>query len=188
MIRPLITDKRLADKRFRRTEEAILQAFFALDSDMGVAKIAREAGVARSTVYTHHHAAKEIIPDYEKYILKKYRKLVKKMVAVNNYRFETMIVRMLIFVATDKRIFSIILRGSERRVFEAMVDELKLEIISVMRVPKKDEKIFAIYKSEVVVIIGEWCKKGFNLEDIDKTAQNIIYLTNTARMRLGVLK
>ncbi len=45
-----ITEKKLRNRRFRRTEEAILKVFFEEDIYIGIGKMAKKAGVARSTV------------------------------------------------------------------------------------------------------------------------------------------
>lgn len=182
-----ITEKRLANKRFKRTEGIILRAFFASSSDAGMIGIAKKAGVARSTVYIHHRAVREIIPDYERYVLKKYRKMVRRVLATKNSKLETVFMRMLIFMTTNKRIFAIILR-SNNTIIEKMLDEIEIKIISSIQVSRNRECVFKIYRSEVVVLIDDWCKRNFNCEEIDKVVENIIYLTKTARMRLGVLK
>ncbi len=187
MVRRLITDKRLADKRFRRTEEAILQAFFALRGDVGMIRIAKNAGVARSTVYIHHRATREIIPDYEKYILKKYQKVVQRMLTAKNSRFEAILMRTLIFMVINKQIFRIVLRGRSNAIGK-MIDKLEIKTVNVMGVSKNQRHIFKIYRSEVIVLIEEWCERGFNGDEMNKLVENIVYLTKTAKMRLGVLK
>ena len=182
-----ITEKRLANKRFRRTEGIILRAFFASSSDAGMIGIAKKAGVARSTIYIHHRTAREIIPDYERYVLKKYRKMMKKILAAKNSRLETVFIRTLIFMTANKRFFAIILRN-DNAIIEKMLDEIEIKIVSSIRISRNRECVFKIYRSEVAVLIDDWCKKNFSYEEIDKVVENIIYLTKTARIRLGVLK
>ncbi len=182
-----ITEKRLADRRFRRTEEAILRAFFATSGDTGIVEIAKKAGVARSTVYIHHRAVKEIVPDYEKYVLKKYRKMVRGILVVKNSKLETVFVRTLIFMIANKRIFTMIL-SNNNTIIEKMINEISVKIASSMRMPKSQENVFKIYRSEIIVLIDDWCRKDFEYKEMNKLVENIIYLTNTARIRLGVLK
>ena len=67
-----ITEKRLKDKRFKKTEEAILRVFFETKECISVKSLAIKIGVARSTIYCHHKSIREILPDYEKYILKEF--------------------------------------------------------------------------------------------------------------------
>ena len=188
MKKPSLTDKRLADKRFRRTEEAILQAFFESRDHIGVVGIAKKAGVARSTVYGHHRTAREIVPDYERYILRKFRETVKKMDLKRGVKIETVFTRTLVFIVANKRYFSIVLKGGDKAVFGKMVDELKELLVDAMKVSKKQREVFAIYGSEIAVIMSEWCVQGFCYEEIGRQVDNMAYLTRTARMRLGALE
>lgn len=60
-----ITEKRLNDKRFKKTEEAILGAFFDKNGYITVMEIAKKVGVTRSTIYGHHRVMREIVKDYK---------------------------------------------------------------------------------------------------------------------------
>ena len=46
----------------------------------------------------------------------------------------------------------------------------------------------AATKGEVMVLIREWMKLGFNSGEMDKILEDIMYLTETAKTRLGSLK
>ena len=74
-----LTEKRMNDRRFRRVEEAILKVVINEDYYIGVGEMAKKIGVARSTVYNHHRAVREIIPDYEKYLLSRYNRIINKI-------------------------------------------------------------------------------------------------------------
>ena len=188
MIRVGITDKRLANKRFRRTEEAILQAFFR-GNYVNVEEMAENAGVARSTVYMHHRAVQEIIPDYERYILEKYRREMKRFLNNKNIKLEDIFMRMLIFMLVNKKIFIVILRSGNERVIREMLMKIKPHFISGAKILKNNQdKIYVIYEGEVLALIEEWYLQGFDYRKIDDLVSNMIYLAKTARIRLTILK
>lgn len=69
--------QKMKDQRFRKTEEKILAVFLDGDFDT-MGQIAKKIGVARSTVYIHHHTIREILSDWEEYILVEYSSRMKK--------------------------------------------------------------------------------------------------------------
>ena len=75
-----ITEKNFRNKRFRKSEEAILEAFFGNKEILSVRVIAKRAKVSRATFYRHHKAAYNIISDYEDYILEKYNRVLSRLV------------------------------------------------------------------------------------------------------------
>ena len=72
-----ITEKRLKDKRFRDTEEAIVMAFFVLKDKICLKRLIKTAGISRSTLYRHHENINKIVPDYEEYMVSKYKRFIK---------------------------------------------------------------------------------------------------------------
>ena len=187
MVRVGITDKRLANKRFKRTEEAILRAFFESDNFISIEEMARRAGVARSTIYVHHRMVREIIPDYERYILRKYQRMVKKVLKNGDCEIYSMMMKVLIFILVNKKVFIVVLKGGSKRAIEQMINGLRGELIKIMRLSPNQEKVFAIYRSEVVELIEIWCQEGFNRDKIEEVVNEIVYLTETAKIRLGRL-
>ncbi|MBR3329568.1 hypothetical protein IKG29_03555 [Candidatus Saccharibacteria bacterium] len=187
MVRVGITDKRLANKRFKRTEEAILRAFFESDNFISIEEMARRAGVARSTIYVHHRMVREIIPDYERYILRKYQRMIREVLTGRDCGVYSMMTKVLIFILVNKKVFIVVLRGGGKRVIEQMIDGLREKLVKIMRLSPNQEKIFVVYKSEVVTLIEVWCQEGFNRDEIERVASEIVYLTETAKMRLGRL-
>ncbi len=184
-----ITEKRLANKRFKRTEEVILKAFFECGDDAGTVKVAKRAGVARSTIFFHHRTVRNIVTDYEKYILNSYRKMMRKILVKKNTQLKTLFAKMLIFMALNKRIFEMILKRGDKAIVERMINTLKERILTAIKIPASGrEKIFKVYRSEVVTLINEWCKKGFDFDEIGTVVGDIIYLTETARTRLFPIK
>ena len=183
--REVFTAKKMRDRRFRKTEEKILAVFFGKNRNgITMVKMAKKAGVGRSTVYVHHHAIREIMSDWEKYILAEYklnlRKRIKKdKVLLKNLYFDT-----LIFILRNQKAFRMFLKFDNRGVMKKMLDVLEPKIQILMRLPKNSRKIFEIYESEVTEIIFEWGEKGFPEEKIEKVLSDIMFLTKTARDRL----
>ena len=179
---PGITEKRLNNRRFRRSEEAILRIFFEEKIFIGAKDMAKKAGVARSTFYHHHRTVREIVPDYKRYILRKYNRLVKKVDNKNDLRmvFE----RMMIFIVQNKKIFEILLKTGDNSVLRNMLMLLRSEIIKYARLPKNHDKAIEVYFDEVVGLITRWIENGCDNDGRMVLIVDVIYLTNTLRPRL----
>lgn len=182
-----ITEKRLANRKFKRTEEAILRVFFETKSYISIGKMAVKAGVARSTVYNHHRTVWEITTDYKEYILRKYQRLARKIMKAKNLRLRMVFVRILYFILADRKIFEILIKDGRVEIFEEMLVEIQPKLAIVMRLPKNSQTLFAVYKSEVARLIYEWGSKGFDQNEMKKILDEILYLTETARERLKIL-
>lgn len=161
--------------RSKKTEGAILAVFFN-HPDYTMCQIAKKAGIARSTIYTHHHSVRQIIPDCEKYILAEYKQILKK-----NAEIKILYFNILIFILKNRQFFEIFLKFSDREVLIEMISCLKFRF----DVPERN---FQIYAAEVVEIIFEWGKSGFLETEIDETVSDIVYLSLTIPSRLGALK
>jgi AcrR family transcriptional regulator len=179
-----LTDKRMSDGRFRRTEEAILVAF--MKNNWGSAgKIVKEAGIKRSTFYSHHKTVTVILLDYRKYIFKKYTKMMQRFLKKENISLKNVYFRLIMFVLANKKIFLMFLKVGDREVLNKMIDRMHFYIEREARLTKKQKRVFEICKAELVVLIEEWEAKGFREDRIDALLDNMIYLTRTAWTRLG---
>ena len=184
---PGITDKRLCNRRFCKTEEAILKAFFDDNNYISIEKMAKKAGVARSTFYHHHQTVNKIIIDYRNYILSKYGQMIKKTSVSRETAIKILYERTIIFIIQYQRIFKILMMGNEREIFNRMIIKLGPKLIPVMGLPKNYEKIFLVYTGEIVALLGAWCKGGAKKNEIDALLGEIVFLTKTARVRLKIL-
>lgn len=155
----------MRDCRYKKTEEKLLSVFFDVKYDT-MGQIAKRVGVARSTIYTHHHSVMKILPDWEAYILKEYRLFLRR----RDY-FE-----MLIFILNYQKFFEIFLKFGDRKIV--------IKMIFIMRGAKKPEKILKIVAGEISEIIFEWGEKGFPKGEIDKVLADVTYLSKTAKDRL----
>lgn len=175
----------MKDRRYRRTEDRILTVFFdENEKDCTMSKMARKARVGRSTIYTHHHAMREIIPDYEDYILAEYSAIARRRLKTKNSSLRIIYLDMLIFVLRHKKIFKMFLKYGDRKILERMVGKLEGRLARYMRFPKRYKKIFRIYVNEIVGVIEEWGEKGFSEKEIEKLLNDVMYLTETAHDRL----
>ena len=185
--RPGITEKRLNNKRFARIEWAILEAYFDGELCVSARTMADKVGVARSTIYNHHKTVREIIPDYERYILRKYKRMIRKALKGRGVRIKSLYAKALFFMLQNKRVFVVLARGGDRRVVEQMVMELRGRIEVVMRLPKNSNSLYNVYVDEVVGLILRWNADGLREAEMDELLVNIMHLTETMRQRLRFL-
>jgi len=183
-----LTEERMRHKGFRRTEEAILKVFFNGKScSFCVKEIARKIGVARSTIYSHHKALREILPDYEKYILKKYKKILRKSLKDKNMSLKRLYLKMLLFMIQEKEVFNMLIKNERRILIDNMIIAMEEKIVNHARLPKNSKKIFGVYVSEIAGLIEKWGRSGFSEDEIEALLSEIMYLTDTVRVRLAPL-
>lgn len=181
-----ITDEKLKNKRFKKTEEAIIMAFFLAKDKLSLKRLLQLAKISRSTLYRHHKNLTEIVPDYEKYILKKCKNYMKPLIKKDESRLKTLYQRILIFMVANRFIIEFLLKNGSQNIIERIVKALKPMILASGKVT--DGEMFKIYTKEVAAIIEEWCRLGFKKDDILPTTYKIMYLTDQAYIRLSPLK
>lgn len=184
MIKSGINKKRLQNRRFQKTEEQILQVYFGARYDIGVKKLAREVGVARSTVYLHHKSLNRISADYRHYILYMYGGMVKKL-EKRELEIDALIDRTLLFILQNKKCFRIVLKAYGDEVFKAVMIRLEGTLEKKMGLPKNGDRIYIIYACEVSGLIGIWARNGFRKDEMAKLYRDILLLTRAARVRLA---
>ena len=185
--RPGITDKRLHNRRFYKTEEAILKAYFGGGGYINAGQMAMQAGVARSTFYHHHQAVGKIMADYRNYVLGKFGRMVRKLFDKKDLSIKMLYMRTLLFIVHNKKIYKILMMGSDRGVLGRMIFRLKPWLVNKMGLPKNSDKIFLVYTGEVVALLDAWCHDGVPETEMEKLLGEIVYLTETARVRLKML-
>ena len=186
MVKSGLTEKRMRDRRFRRTEKAILYAVFSVRDYPNASIVAKKARISRSTLYRHHKNTRNIISDYEKYMLKKYSRMVEKWGKNKKLRFY--FEQMLVFVVANKKIILFLLKNGRKGILEGMIAKLEPKVVKAARLPKKAKTVLVVYRGEVLGLLEEWGKSGFSDKELNKVLENIIYLTNTIRERLLNLK
>ncbi len=177
-----LTDKKLRNKKFRKNEEAILDALLIIGGIPSVKQLIRIAGISRATLYRHHRTVHEIIPDYEYYVLNKYRNTIRRSAKHKTLSARIIYERLLVFMATHQKIMKLF-RINQISLIEKLVFATKTKIISTRKV--QEGEMFEIYAKEVVALIENWEKKGSKASEISLTVSKIIHLTNTAHIRLS---
>lgn len=178
-----ITDKKLKDKRFIKTERAILRALFSSKKILGVRTIIRRAKISRPTLYRHHKTIYGIVPDYEEYILKKYNRLIGNLIKRNNITVKVIYCQLLIFILKNKDIFRMIVDRGDLRTIERMIGKIDMMVIAECKLPKNHEIMMSIYRKEISGVVEGWIKSDF-LECETNVLEDILYLTKTLRSRL----
>ena len=180
-----ITDKKLQNKKFRKTEKAIVEVFFSNRKILSARVIAKRARISRSTLYRHHKTIYEIIPDYEEYILGKYYKLIRCFLK-RNIKVKIIYYQMLIFIIKNKDVFALVVKKGNGQVIEKMIQKIEPKIAGDYKLPKNCDMILKIYEKEIAGVIESWIENDYIKDELAVLA-NIMYLTETARKRLLVL-
>lgn len=169
-----ITKKKLSNKRFRKSEEAIIMAVFSSNKDKDLKSIMKEIKLSRTTFYRHHSSMYQILADYEKYMVLEFKKRIE-----NNNEIRSNYWQALIFLSEHKNIVNFSLKQENGKIIEKIVKTIKIELIN------PSETILEIYQKEIIALIETWIKAGFKKEEIEKTLNGIIYLSKTAHTRLN---
>ena len=181
-----LTEGKLRDARFRKTEEAIFKAFFEGGGEikLGVGELAQKIGVDRATFHRHHRAVCEIVEDYEEYILEKYAKLIQEIDKMGDIGLRRLYYEIIIFILRNRRIFEVLIKREKFRVIKKMILMLGMN----MGLFDNSERVFRVYVGEIVGLIADWGLEGFKEVEIVKLLNNIVYITDTARERLILLE
>ena len=179
-----LTEKQMSDKRFKKSEEEIFEAIFDQDNLPDVNLVAKKTKLSRSTLYRHHKILYNITTDYERYILRKFSYTMRRVIFGRGVKLKNIFYKMLVFIMNHKKIIKALIKRNRTAIFEKMLEKLKKKIIKSCDLPKKSDKIFKIYAMEVAGVIEEWGEKDFCEEEIEKVLSDIMYLTDTIKVRL----
>ena len=177
-----ITEQKLKNKKFRKTEESIILAFISVREIFSVSRLIRLAGISRSTLYRHHKNIYAVVPDHERYILRQYRKSIKNLTKIKNIKPKQLYEGTLIFIFRHKKIIQFLIQNGSPNIIEEMLIILKPNILATKKV--LEGEMFRIYIKTISAVIEEWGRKGFDKDQISSVVNNIIFLTNTAHSNL----
>lgn len=173
-------------RRFWRTEQAILRAFFSSKRMLSARVLAKRAQISPSTLYRHHKNVYEIMPDLEKYMLKRYTRMIRGLMRQRGVQIKTLYAKTLIFIAQNQEVFEMIMERGCEGVIEKMVGKLLPKIRRIYQIPRNAKESLKVYENEVAGVIEVWLREGCKRPETEVLA-DVMYLTNTMRQRLLAL-
>lgn len=178
-----ITDKKLKNKRFRKTEESIILAFSIVKGILDARKIVRIARISRSTLYRHHQTIGQIAPDYEEYILTKYEKTMRRFMRIKGVQLKSLFEKTLLFLIAHRKIIEFLSQYGRGDLIERMLTVLTPSILATGKV--LNGEMLYIYLKAASAVVEQWELNGFSRGDVPLVVNKMMYLTEHARSRLG---
>ena len=178
----------MTNKLFCKNEWAIFAAYCKCRDYPSAKRIAKRAGVSRSTLHRHHNTVHNIPNDYENYLLEVYSRKMKKYLKKDDPSIKIAFLRFLIFIMNNKAVYEILFNEGRKDIIKKMVHLLKPIIISSWDTVGEMDRIFNIYKNEVLGIVEVWSERGFSDKELTMALKAIVYLTEIAYRKLLPLK
>ncbi|MBR2741468.1 TetR family transcriptional regulator C-terminal domain-containing protein [Candidatus Saccharibacteria bacterium] len=178
-----ITEKRMQNRRFFKTERAIFVAYYKFKDYPSAKKLAWTAGVSRSTLYRHHKKVQSIPADYEDYLLKNYTRTIKKFLK-NDSSLKIIFLRTLIFITNNREFFGILFKDNRKEIIKRMFECLKPRILDEWHLSGDIDKMYSVYKNGILGIIEMWHKQKFANNRLEPILNDILYLTRASRRHL----
>lgn len=188
MMEQRLTEKKMKNRKFRKVEEAILGFFCAKGFVFGLDKAVKEIGIARSTFYHHHRTMADVLPDYRRYILRKYNKMINRIMHNKNARVKIVYLNIIIFIVQHRDAFELLLRDENVIILNVMIDMISEKMMRRMGLTQRMRKIYSVYNGEVTRILYEWIETGADIDESGRLLSDIIYLTQTAKQRLAPIE
>lgn len=181
---PLTLDK-LKDKRFYETEKAIFQSV-TKEGTEEIGKILIAAKISRATFYRHHGAVYLIERDYEELVGAWVRGLVEdgEKSVEDSKGLRKIYFDMLVFIYKNRELFQYFLARENMRVYNILMREVGPVVLGVWRA-RWMEAVYDIYAGEVVGVLIRWGMGGHEEGEMMRVLDDIMYLTETAKERLG---
>lgn len=180
-----LSDKKLHDKRFATTEKTIVMTYYRLKDTISLCRFVKMADISRATLYRHHSSLNAIIPDYERYLLRKSHNVLRRHPRNRRVSLRIVFERLLIFMVAHKTIIKLLNSHGRCSITEEILMVLKSKILATGKV--KNDEMFFVYIKEISGLIEEWQSAGFKQKDINVTVNKIMFLTETAYIRLSPL-
>ena len=178
-----LTEKKMANKKFKKNENAIFLAYYKFRDRPTAKALAKRAGISRSTLYRHHKSPHSIPENYEKYILEVYSKRIKNFLKQGT-TLKKLFFRKLVFIHNHHIIFAALFQGGRKDIIKDMLDFIKTPILSEWNY-KNPEKLYKVYQNEVLGLIETWAENGFKADEIEIVLNDILYLNKAAPKHLS---
>ena len=180
-----LTEKSMSNKHFYKTEQAILIAYYKLKDFPKACKIAKQAGISRSTFYRHHSSAYSIPYDYEAYLFSLYSYTIQKLLRRSQISVKLAYLRTLAFISNHRDLFKILFSENRKEVIKKMLHRLRPLISQSWPASCNTDQAFNIYANEVLALIELWGKHDFSVSMLSSTLSEVLYLTKTAPRHLS---
>ena len=148
--------EKLGDLRFRRIEVRIFEAVFVKGLS-SASEIARDVGVARSTVFRHHQDIREIRKDYSEYIIYRFRAEV--CVEESSGEFRKAMFLALGFMIRYRKVFEVMFQDGAEELANVIMSELRGKACGKYKF-LNDDLAFSVFCWGVYVIFREWIRRG----------------------------
>lgn len=178
----MLTEQKLKDKRYRKTEEAIVGAFFLAQDNLNPKKIIKVANISRATLYRHHKSVYNVVTDYKEYITRKYASTINKSIN-RGATLRQIFQRTLVFIIANRKIITFIQKFGDQSVIESMLYTLEPRVIDSHKVDPGE--MCDIYVKETSAIIESWFSQGAHPTQFTAVISKLTYLTDTAKSHLG---
>lgn len=179
-----LTEKKMANKKFRKTENAIFIAYYKFRDYPSAKTLARRAKISRATLYRHHSSPQSLSKDYEKYLLDAYAKKIKKLLK-RNPPLKTLFLRTLVFIHNHRLILKALFKEDHKEIIKKMLDKLKDRILKEWNYAGNTDKLYKVYQNEILGIIEAWGKNDFSVKETTSVLSDILYLTKTTPKHLS---
>lgn len=185
----ILLRNKLNNRRFRKKEAEIIEVFLGNDKTFLISptKIAKDVGVSRTTLFRHHNPLVKIYDDYEKLL---YYEFNRELMRINKEEITLSIFfrSFLVFIIRHKKMFLIVFKNGAEELIKKMTKRIKPWILKNGKSSRKTAKMFDVVLGEVYVLIEGWEKRGFPENEIEVLLYNLVYLVETARIRLSALR
>ena len=179
-----LTEKKMANKKFQKTETAIFTAYYKFRDFPTAKTLARRAKISRSTLYRHHEKPSALPKDYENYLLETY---ARKMRAFLNKDLpsRTIFLRTLVFISNNRTVFTALFKDGHKEIVKKLLDKLKPQILKDWNYAGNTEKLYKIYQNEILGLIETWSEDNFDIKEVETVLNDIIYLNKTTPRHLA---
>lgn len=181
----------MTDKRYEETEREFLASYLKAKKRkpysicIRITDILKIAKRSESTFHRHYRSVDEIVTKREKKALKEYRQTLQRF-RKKSPTVRQIIQNALLFIRENQDFFKVVFLQNNQDFFESFMGELKLFI-------KKNwfdnnSKIYHLCVGEIYLILKNWGETNFDIDKLEKTLSDIVYLIESARPRLSAVQ
>lgn len=182
-----ITEKKMQNKRFYKAEHSIFIAYYSFKNYPTARILARRARISCSTLYRHHHKPQDIPRDYEEFLVSKYNQYIKKLHRKGNFNIRRFYLYFLVYIISNKPYFLALFKDNRKGIIIKMLRPAKPYILAKWHLHGDTDKMYSVYSNEILGVIETWAKHNFAKKMLEQTLDDIMYLTESSRIKLAPL-